>query len=279
MNKIVLILILAAVLVLVVLLLKPAPVPAVPSAELNRELWQAALHDCDVEKVKELVKKGADINQTGDEGFDALLINTARIGEFKDASLFSLVAIRTNSFGGMRERCRETARYLSSMGAADSGHYLGFCIGNRQYETPLVFENEHMKITFKWYDLLGISQGEIEKKTVEPIRIHSETSVINGTKRFRRWERTPDAKDEFMATAFIVVRDWPLHFYIPRGITINRDHYREFPKIVDNKLKLVKEFTLTYEYRGQTYQFELPEIVQEIDMQDYEILCRAPNVM
>ncbi|MDR3158915.1 MAG: hypothetical protein LBU11_07895 [Zoogloeaceae bacterium] len=276
MNKIVMLLILAAVFVLAVLFLKPsAPATGVASAELNQELRQAALHDCDLKKVKELVKKGANINQTGDEGFDALLINRGRVGEFKDASLFSLVAIRTN--GGMRKRCKETARYLSSMGAVDSGHYLGFCVRSNEYETPLVFENEHMKITFNRHSFLGTSRGVIEKKTVESIRIYSETSIINGTKRFRRWERTPNVEDEAMATAFIVVKDRPLRFSIP-GQTMIGGHYHELPKVVDNKLKLVKEFALTYGYKGKTYKFELPEIIQEIDM-DYKIMCGAPNVV
>jgi hypothetical protein len=78
-----------------------------------------------LDEIKELVEKGEDINQLNENG-DTLFTVCASQGKTS-----------TN----------EIARYLSSVGAKDTGYTYYRAYERYKYDTPKVFENKHLKMT------------------------------------------------------------------------------------------------------------------------------------
>ncbi|MDR1285545.1 MAG: ankyrin repeat domain-containing protein [Campylobacteraceae bacterium] len=217
---------------------------------LNEELIGNPSRGCySLEYVKELIAQGADINYVNDEG-DTAFTNFARKANSKP-----------DSYGN---ECAIVAYYLSSIGAVDSGRYAAHCYyASPKYDPPLVFENKHLKITFKRYDFSGSSFGILENKTDEPIYIYIETSIINGVKDsyFRKSDQRPIGR---VLKANYEKDGFGMSF-TPRTKK-NETDYAKYPKVVNNKLKLVMEYSITYSYKGKTYEFKLPVITQELDM-------------
>jgi hypothetical protein len=222
---------------------KPTPV------NLDEELVGKPYGCLNFERVKELIAKGADINYINDKGYSAFT-NFA----MKAASSYS-------------DSCKETAHYLSSIGAVDSGAYTALCYyASSKYDPPFVYENKHLKITLDEYSFHGSSWGILENKTDEPIYIYSYTNIVNGVKESFSWKTPENPNGWGVIKANSEKDNFGMYFSPKTNIKGKKYDYSKYPKIINNKLKLVMEYSITYSYKGKTYEFKLPVITQELDM-------------
>jgi hypothetical protein len=182
-----------------------------------------------IETVKELVEKGADINQVNEDG-DTIFTALARQGE---------------------RRCNELARYLSSVGAKDSGYtYYPIAYETYKYDTPKVFETKHLKVIVLNVAAAGSSKITFENKTDEPIVLKSQTTDVNGNKRFStlgNYTINPYSKYDNYIRSFIADK-------------------AKMPKVVNNKVSLKRQATFKYTYKGKEYELKTPVIKDEIDV-------------
>jgi hypothetical protein len=226
---------------------KPAPVNL--DEDLTRHIGCYSIR-----YLKEAVAQGANLSYINDKGYSAFT-NFAQ----------------QSSAQGMSEYCKEVAHYLSSIGAIDSGGYTSSCyFATQKYDPPLVYENKHLKVTFNKYSFSGASSGTLKNKTDEPIYLYIETSIINGVKDSRSlkndqypdgWALKANSEDDKFSMNFM-----PSTSKKGSENNYSKFDFSKYPKVVNNKLKLVKEYIITYSYKGKTYEFKLPVITQELDM-------------
>jgi hypothetical protein len=187
---------------------------------------------CSVDIVKQLIEKGANINQVNKNG----------------DTPFTIFAQR-----GLRE-CNELARYLSSVGAKDSGYTFYRKVSSRyKYDTLKVFETKHLKMTVLDVDAYGYSKITFENKMPEPVYIKSQTTEVNGYKWFA---------DEGNYT---IDQYGKKDTYI-RGANEEKGYKDRMPKVVNNKINFVRQATFKYTYKGKEYELKTSVIKDEIDI-------------
>jgi hypothetical protein len=181
-----------------------------------------------IEIIEELIKKGANINQVNENG----------------DTLFTIFAWR-----GLRE-CNKLARYLSSIGVKDSGYTFYRALERYKYDTPKVFETKHLKVTVLHVTAYGSSEITFENKTDEPIVLKSQTTDVNGNKRFI------DAGN-YTINPYSKFNDYIYSF---------KGDKAKMPKVVNNKVNLTRQATFKYTYKGKEYELKTPVIKDEIDI-------------
>jgi hypothetical protein len=178
--------------------------------------------------VKELVEKGANINQLNENG----------------DTLFTVCASQGNKYNN------DMARYLSSVGAKDTGYtYYPMAYEEYKYDTPKVFETKHLKVTVLDVTAKGHSTIIFENKTPEPVYIKSQTTDVNGNKRFLERNTIINPYSKYNSNIYAFVAD-----------------KAKMPKVVNNKISLTRQSTFKYTYKGKEYELKTPVIKDEIDV-------------
>jgi predicted transcriptional regulator YdeE len=183
--------------------------------------------------VKELVEKGANINQLNENG----------------DTLFTVCASQGNKYNN------DMARYLSSVGAKDTGYtYYPMAYGRYKYDTPKVFENKHLKMTVLEVTARGYSIITFENKMPDPIYIKSQTTDVNGYKWFFD-------EGNYTINPYSKYDDRRI-----RGANQEKGYKERMPKVVNNKVNLTRQATFKYTYKGKEYELKTPVIKDEIDV-------------
>jgi hypothetical protein len=211
---------------------------------LEREL---IANICDTDKVKELINKGVNKDlEIVDNGL-SIFVYSAAIGD---------------------KGCAETAHYLSSIGAKDTGLYREH-YEIHKYEKPKIVETEHLRLIIADVDISGGTLNAVlENKTDELIYMKGQSMDINGAKDFLN--DTDKFKDLFVElNPHNKTKDRQYHLYSPLSFcneaVLDEDAYK-IPRVVDNKIRLVRQYTLTYEYKGETYELITPVMHEEFEV-------------
>jgi hypothetical protein len=179
--------------------------------------------------LKDLVEKGANINQLNENGDTFFTVCASQGGKY------------TN----------DIARYLSSVGAIDTGFAYYKAREMYTYDTPKVFETKHLKMTIFGVSAQGQSRITFENKMPEPVYIKSQTIEVNGYKWF--------TDDGNYAIDQYGKKDTYIH-------GARRDSKAKMPKVVNNKISLTRQVTFKYTYKGKEYELKTSVIKDELDV-------------
>jgi hypothetical protein len=204
--------------------------------QLRRQLWEAA-GECNLDRIKVLVAKGANTMIYGDNGY----------------SVFTFVAEKT--LARERNDCRESARYLSSLGVSDSGHYTMDHEIFYAYEKPLVYESAHLKITVAKYKLGGALIGTLENKTDDTIHLLGFTHTVNDKKFSYDWKTASHTGRSIEPS-----NGKPVEF----ELSFHSANPFMYPRIVNNRLTITRTYNLSYLYKDKMYNLKIPKTTQEI---------------
>jgi hypothetical protein len=195
-----------------------------PKIQLNKNLV-SAIETCRIDNVKQAIEQGADKNAV----FDATTNETV----FAKAAGYGI------------PNCAAIAQYLNSVGA-DSIGIKWNSLKSYIYAQPKVFDDKNLKLIIENVDIDGGSEIKFENKESEPVYIYSILVKVNEYELLNDYSKKPKVVDGRL------------------GLNSNYQWFtpiekkEQYPKIINNKTAFKRQITVSYKYKGKTYELKTP---------------------
>jgi ankyrin repeat protein len=228
--------------------------------QINEDLLYTAAHSCNLDQVKQSMAKGGDINYIDANG----------------VSLFAAAAIYNDyNHSENKERCKNVLRYLSSIGAKDSGHFTMESSNPCPFKNPITAESKYLKAAVIEYYLNGSLKILLENKTDpyedEYIYIYAYDITVNGKKHPHTARKTVKLLDAYLAAYKPGAgAEWRLFAFEPSSDP------KDYPKVVNNRVKFTTEVSIFYRYKGKDYELKIPKIARDVEV-GYNLNSRWTN--